>query len=61
VPSWADDPKIGSRLINARSDTVATKPSFRSAFKRRRCLILADAFYEWQATGTKKKQPPASA
>jgi putative SOS response-associated peptidase YedK len=57
VPSWADDPKIGSRLINARADTVATKPSFRSAFKRRRCLIPADAFYEWQATGTKKKQP----
>jgi putative SOS response-associated peptidase YedK len=56
VPSWADDPKIGYRLINARADTVATKPSFRSAFKQRRCLIPADGFYEWKKEG-KEKQP----
>jgi putative SOS response-associated peptidase YedK len=56
VPSWAKDPKIGNSLINARADTVATKPSFRSAFKRRRCLIVADGFYEWKAVG-KAKQP----
>ncbi len=54
VPSWADDPKIGNRLINARSDTVAAKPSFRAAFKKRRCLILADGFYEWKQGGEKK-------
>ncbi len=47
IPSWAMDPNIASSLINARGVTVATKPSFRSAFKRRRCLILADGFYEW--------------
>src|SRR5215470_17819731 len=47
IPSWAKDAKIGYSLINARSDTVATKPSFRSAFKRRRCLVVADGFYEW--------------
>jgi putative SOS response-associated peptidase YedK len=47
VPSWAKDPSIGSRLINARSETLAEKPSFRSAYQRRRCLILADGFYEW--------------
>src|SRR6478672_4804217 len=47
IPSWAKDKKIASSLINARADTVATKPSFRSAFKRRRCLIVADGFYEW--------------
>jgi putative SOS response-associated peptidase YedK len=48
IPSWADDPKIGYRLINARSETAATKPSFRSAFKSRRCLIAADGYFEWQ-------------
>lgn len=56
VPSWADDPKIGYRMINARSETVATKPAFRSALKKRRCLIPADGFYEWQKQG-KAKQP----
>lgn len=56
VPSWADDPAIGNRMINARSETVATKPSFRSAFKSRRCLIVADGFYELQKVG-KAKQP----
>lgn len=49
VPSWADDPSIGSRMINARSETVHQKPSFRAAFKYRRCLLLADGFFEWHA------------
>jgi len=58
IPSWAKDAKIGNSLINARADTVATKPSFRSAFKRKRCLIAVDGFYEWQAVpGQKVKQP----
>lgn len=48
VPSWAGDPKIGSRMINARGETVAGKPSFRDAFKKRRCIVPADGFYEWQ-------------
>ena len=47
VPSWAKDPAIGNRMINARSETAAEKPSFRNAFKRRRCLIPADGYYEW--------------
>jgi len=55
VPSWADDPKIGQRMINARSETAATKPSFRSAMRRRRCLVPADGYYEWQATGGTKQ------
>ncbi len=50
VPGWADDPSIGSRMINARAETVAEKPSFRAAYKYRRCLIPADGFYEWQKT-----------
>jgi putative SOS response-associated peptidase YedK len=49
VPSWADDPKIGYRMINARSETAHEKPSFRAAFQRRRCLILADGFFEWHS------------
>jgi putative SOS response-associated peptidase YedK len=58
IPVWADDPKIGSSLINARAETVATKPAFRTALKKRRCLIPADGFYEWQAVpGQKVKQP----
>jgi putative SOS response-associated peptidase YedK len=48
IPSWAKDAKIASQLINARSETLAEKPSFRQAYARRRCLILADGFYEWQ-------------
>ena len=48
IPFWAKDPGIGSRMINARSETVAEKPAFRTAFRRRRCLVLADGFYEWQ-------------
>ncbi len=56
IPSWAKDSKIGNRLINARSETAREKPSFRAAFKRRRCLIPADGFYEWQRI-EKRKQP----
>lgn len=54
VPSWAKDPKIGSRMINARSETAAEKPSFRTALKRRRCLIPADGYYEWTKRGKRK-------
>lgn len=56
VPSWAKDPSIGSRFINARAESVADKPAFRTALARRRCLIPADGFYEWQRQG-KKRQP----
>jgi putative SOS response-associated peptidase YedK len=56
VPSWAADPKIGFQCINARSETAASKPAFRAAFRRRRCLIPADGFFEWQKKG-KAKQP----
>jgi putative SOS response-associated peptidase YedK len=56
VPSWAKDEKIGARMINARGETVAEKPSFRSAVKSRRCLIPADGFYEWVRTD-EGKQP----
>jgi putative SOS response-associated peptidase YedK len=48
VPSWAKDPKVGYRMINARAESVAEKPSFRRALRQRRCLILADGYYEWQ-------------
>jgi putative SOS response-associated peptidase YedK len=48
IPSWAKDPSIGSRLINARAETLAEKPSFRKAFQERRCIILSDGFFEWQ-------------
>jgi putative SOS response-associated peptidase YedK len=58
IPSWAKDAKIGNNLINARADGVATKPSFRHAFKKKRCLIPVDGFYEWQVVpGQKTKQP----
>jgi putative SOS response-associated peptidase YedK len=56
IPSWAKDPKIGHQCINAKAETVAEKPSFRSAFKTRRCLVLATGFYEWQVHG-RTKQP----
>ncbi|KAA3629268.1 MAG: SOS response-associated peptidase [Proteobacteria bacterium] len=56
IPSWARDPGIGNRMINARAETAATKPSFRAAFRRRRCLIPASGFYEWQ-TRSDGKQP----
>lgn len=54
VPSWAKDPAIGNRMINARAETVAEKPSFRTAFRKRRCLVLADGFYEWRKEGEQK-------
>ena len=54
IPSWAKDPKIGNKMINARAETLAEKPSFRSALKRRRCLVVADGFYEWKKTGAAK-------
>jgi putative SOS response-associated peptidase YedK len=57
IPSWAKDPKIGYSLINARCETVGEKPSFRSAFKKRRCLIPATGFYEWEKD-SKPKTPP---
>jgi putative SOS response-associated peptidase YedK len=55
VPHWADDLSIGSRMINARGETVASKPAFRSALKHRRCLIPADGFYEWKKIGAGKQ------
>jgi putative SOS response-associated peptidase YedK len=58
VPSWAKDPSIGNRMINARAESLAEKPSFRTAFRRRRCLVLADGFYEWRKDpGGKSKTP----
>ena len=54
IPSWSKDPKIASRMINARSETLAEKPSFRTPFAKRRCLILADGYYEWLTEGKKK-------
>ncbi len=58
IPSWAKDPKIGNALINARADTLAEKPAFRSAYKYHRCIIFADGFFEWQPQpGTKTKVP----
>jgi len=56
IPSWAKDPAIGNQLINARAETVATKPAFRGSLRERRCLIVTDGFYEWQAQG-RRKQP----
>ena len=56
IPSWAKDPKVGFHCINAKAETVAEKPSFRSAFKKRRCLVVATGFYEWQVQG-RAKQP----
>ncbi|HLO86843.1 MAG TPA: SOS response-associated peptidase [Nostocaceae cyanobacterium] len=55
IPAWAKDASMGTKLINARAETAAQKPAFRSAFKHRRCLIVADGFYEWQKQGTKKQ------
>ena len=55
IPSWAREASIGSRMINARAETVAEKPSFRTALRRRRCLVLADGFYEWRRTSAGKR------
>ncbi len=58
IPSWAKDPKMGNRMINARAETLADKPAFRAAYKRRRCLIPASGFYEWRKEpGSKSKTP----
>ncbi len=57
IPWWAKDVTIGNRMINARAETVATKPAFREPFEQRRCLIPADGFYEWQRLGNGRKQP----
>ncbi len=57
IPFWAKDMAIGNQMINARSETVAEKPAFRSAFKRQRCIVVADGFFEWQKLSTGKKQP----
>ncbi|QDV36944.1 SOS response-associated peptidase [Tautonia plasticadhaerens] len=55
IPSWADDPSIGNKMINARAETVAEKPAFRHAFKTKRCLVVADGFYEWRREGKHKR------
>ncbi|MDA7859433.1 SOS response-associated peptidase [bacterium] len=55
IPAWTKEPKIGTGLINARSETAASKPSFRDAFQHRRCLIIADGFFEWKKTGAAKQ------
>src|SRR5262249_60852167 len=57
-PYWAKAPKIGSRLINARAETVDSKPAFRQAFKRRRCLLPADGYYEWQLPDGRESDSP---
>ena len=54
VPFWAKDPSLGNRMINARAETVAEKPSYRAAYRHRRCIVLADGFYEWQKAGDVK-------
>jgi len=54
VPFWAKDPSIGNRMINARAETVAEKPSYRNAYRHRRCIVLADGFYEWHREGDSK-------
>jgi len=54
IPSWAKDPKIGVQCINARAETVSEKPSFQEAFRKRRCLVPADGFWEWETIGKKK-------
>jgi len=54
IPPWAKDPSIGSRMINARAETVTVKPAFRGAFRKRRCPILSDGFYQWRKEGREK-------
>ena len=55
IPPWSEGPDSGYSMINARAETVAIKPAFRSAFRYRRCLVPADGFYEWQKQGTRKQ------
>lgn len=57
IPSWSKDTKIGHKMINARAETLAEKPSFREAYKKRRCIIIADSFYEWKRHEDKTKTP----
>ncbi|WP_026567269.1 SOS response-associated peptidase [Bacillus sp. UNC41MFS5] len=57
VPPWAKDPAIGHKMINARAETLAEKPSFRKAFQKKRCLVIADSFYEWKRHEDKSKTP----
>jgi putative SOS response-associated peptidase YedK len=57
IPAWSKDAKIGNRLINARAETVATTPAFRASFAKRRCLVPADGFYEWERLSPKIRQP----
>lgn len=58
IPSWAKDPGIGAQMINARAETLPEKPAFRNAFKKRRCLVLADGFYEWRKEADGKTKTP---
>jgi putative SOS response-associated peptidase YedK len=60
IPSWSKDPTIANKLINARGETIAEKPSFRGSFKYKRCLIPADGFYEWKAQRGEKTKRPTS-
>ena len=55
IPSWVKDPSVGSHMINARAETVVERPAFRTALRRRRCLVLADGFYEWQKSGSRRR------
>jgi putative SOS response-associated peptidase YedK len=57
IPSWAKDEKIGYKMINARAETLTEKPSFRNAFKKKRCIVIADSFYEWKRHDNKSKTP----
>ena len=56
IPGWAKGPDVGARMINAKAETASSKPAFRAAFRKRRCLVLADGFYEWQGL-ERRKQP----
>jgi len=58
IPMWAKDPSIGNRLINARGETLAEKPSFRGSYRHKRCLILADGYYEWKSVAGRKTKTP---
>jgi len=58
IPAWATDPSIGNRMINARAESLREKPAFRAAYKRRRCLVLADGFYEWRKEPGRKTKTP---
>lgn len=58
IPAWSKDPNIGNRMINARAETLAEKPSFRNAFRRRRCLVVADGFFEWKKSSDGKNKIP---